>query len=144
MTSRRLLLTPFYFSRCALPMYLKWQLPVWYILLRKSLAMPGDSRIDSRLRRCLGGITFTEFTFDSRVAANFLTKWQKHIGDKTLQFATYGRFMQTTKRCKLQRIVVPCKRPNAAKQVASICRKRQYYAKVAYHHLQREVGAPIP
>ena len=62
--------------------HLKWKLgscqfaPVCYILLRKSLAGPADSRVDSRLRHCKGGITFTEFTFDSRVARNFLTKGQ--------------------------------------------------------------------
>ena len=67
------------------------QLPVCYILLRKSLAAPADSRVDSRLRRCLGGITFTEFTFDSRVAHNFLNKCQ------IVEFpAIFGKSVTTT------------------------------------------------
>ena len=38
------------------------------------LAMPADSHIDSRLRRCLGGITCLELTFVPHEAANLLTK----------------------------------------------------------------------
>ena len=71
-------------------------------------------------------------------------KCKKLIGDKMLQIATYGHSMQTTICCKLQRMVAPCKRPNAAKKCASYCRKRPYDAKVAYLHLQHEVVPPPP